>query len=118
MSSRRVKKWSYSIAELLKDPAGREQFEKFLEREFSRENLKYACSFSLFSFAVRAHVPLPSGTSVPVPCALVCSPSRAEPMCVSESAQSRHSSSVVSRQPRRPVRVLFARAGSSRRAAA
>ena len=54
MSSRRVKKWSYSIAELLKDPAGREQFEKFLEREFSRENLKYAFAFS-FSLCTNAN---------------------------------------------------------------
>jgi regulator of G-protein signaling len=37
---RRVQKWSFSLLELIKDPAGHEQFEKFLEREFSKENLK------------------------------------------------------------------------------
>ncbi|XP_074663196.1 regulator of G-protein signaling 7-like [Tubulanus polymorphus] len=38
---RRVKKWAFSIHELLKDPAGREQFSKFLDKEFSGENLKF-----------------------------------------------------------------------------
>ena len=29
------------MKELLRDPAGREQFHKFLEKEFSAENLKF-----------------------------------------------------------------------------
>ncbi|XP_041929015.1 regulator of G-protein signaling 6-like isoform X1 [Alosa sapidissima] len=37
----RVKKWSFSLEEALKDPAGREQFLKFLESEFSSENLRF-----------------------------------------------------------------------------
>ncbi|UYV70541.1 RGS7 [Cordylochernes scorpioides] len=37
---RRVKRWAFSLKELLRDPAGREQFFKFLEKEFSAENLK------------------------------------------------------------------------------
>lgn len=37
---RRVRRWAFSLKELLKDPAGREQFIKFLEKEFSAENLK------------------------------------------------------------------------------
>lgn len=37
---RRVKRWAFSLKELLNDPAGREQFHKFLEKEFSAENLK------------------------------------------------------------------------------
>ena len=37
---RRVKRWAFSIEELLCDPAGKEQFSKFLDKEFSGENLK------------------------------------------------------------------------------
>eukprot|EP00058_Branchiostoma_floridae_P024594 XP_002610084.1 hypothetical protein BRAFLDRAFT_89884 [Branchiostoma floridae] len=39
--SRRVRKWSLSFDELLTDLAGREQFLKFLEKEFSAENLRF-----------------------------------------------------------------------------
>jgi regulator of G-protein signaling len=38
----RIKRWGFSIHELLRDPAGREHFRRFLEKEFSAENLKYA----------------------------------------------------------------------------
>nr|KAG5695942.1 hypothetical protein BaRGS_017523 [Batillaria attramentaria] len=38
---RRVKRWAFSIEELLRDPAGRDQFTKFLDKEFSGENLKF-----------------------------------------------------------------------------
>ncbi|CAL1265858.1 unnamed protein product [Larinioides sclopetarius] len=41
VSARRVKRWAFSLQELLKDPAGKEQFYKFLEKEFSAENLKF-----------------------------------------------------------------------------
>uniref|UniRef100_A0AAY4BHF3 Regulator of G protein signaling 6 n=1 Tax=Denticeps clupeoides TaxID=299321 RepID=A0AAY4BHF3_9TELE len=37
----RVKKWGFSLDEALRDPAGREQFLKFLESEFSSENLRF-----------------------------------------------------------------------------
>ena len=37
---RRVRRWAFSLKELLSDPAGREQFHRFLEKEFSAENLK------------------------------------------------------------------------------
>lgn len=36
-----MRRWAFSVKELLKDPAGREQFHKFLEKEFSAENLKF-----------------------------------------------------------------------------
>lgn len=36
----RVKRWSFSLRELLKDPTGRDQFTRFLEKEYSGENLK------------------------------------------------------------------------------
>ncbi|KFM63702.1 Regulator of G-protein signaling 7, partial [Stegodyphus mimosarum] len=39
--ARRVRRWAFSLKELLRDPAGREQFFKFLEKEFSAENLKF-----------------------------------------------------------------------------
>ncbi|KPM08496.1 regulator of G-protein signaling 7-like protein [Sarcoptes scabiei] len=38
---RRVRRWAFSLKELLKDAAGREQFFKFLGKEFSAENLKF-----------------------------------------------------------------------------
>ncbi|XP_070295924.1 regulator of G-protein signaling 6-like [Salvelinus sp. IW2-2015] len=39
-SQQRVRKWGFSLEEALKDPAGRDQFLKFLESEFSSENLQ------------------------------------------------------------------------------
>ncbi|XP_044018359.1 regulator of G-protein signaling 7 isoform X2 [Aphidius gifuensis] len=41
ISARKVKRWAFSLKELLQDPVGREQFEKFLDKEFSGENLKF-----------------------------------------------------------------------------
>ncbi len=38
---RRVRKWSLNLNELLKDTAGEREFYKFLEAEFSEENLKF-----------------------------------------------------------------------------
>uniref|UniRef100_A0A673JXE1 Regulator of G-protein signaling 7-like n=1 Tax=Sinocyclocheilus rhinocerous TaxID=307959 RepID=A0A673JXE1_9TELE len=37
----RVKRWGFGFDEVLKDPVGREQFLKFLESEFSSENLSW-----------------------------------------------------------------------------
>lgn len=37
----RVKRWGFGMDEALKDPVGREQFLKFLESEFSSENLRW-----------------------------------------------------------------------------
>ncbi|XP_076397050.1 regulator of G-protein signaling 7 isoform X1 [Megachile rotundata] len=41
VSTRRVKRWAFSLQELLQDPVGREQFIRFLDKEFSGENLKF-----------------------------------------------------------------------------
>ncbi|KAF5289565.1 hypothetical protein FQA39_LY15012 [Lamprigera yunnana] len=41
ISARRVKRWAFSLKELLQDPIGHEQFVKFLDKEFSGENLKF-----------------------------------------------------------------------------
>ncbi|CAF4276386.1 unnamed protein product, partial [Rotaria sp. Silwood2] len=41
ITSRRVKRWSFSINELLKDPIGRDFFWKFLDKEYSSENLRF-----------------------------------------------------------------------------
>ncbi|KAK0094588.1 hypothetical protein PV326_010502 [Microctonus aethiopoides] len=41
ISVRRVKRWAFSLQELLQDPIGREQFVRFLDKEFSGENLKF-----------------------------------------------------------------------------
>ncbi|PZC73934.1 hypothetical protein B5X24_HaOG208506 [Helicoverpa armigera] len=38
---RRVRRWSFSLRELLQDVAGRDHFAKFLSKEFSGENLKF-----------------------------------------------------------------------------
>lgn len=38
---RRVRRWGFSIHELLKDPAGRDFFKRFLEKEYSSENLRF-----------------------------------------------------------------------------
>ncbi|XP_043462739.1 regulator of G-protein signaling 7 isoform X2 [Leptopilina heterotoma] len=38
---RRVRRWAFGLNELLRDPVGREQFERFLDKEFSGENLKF-----------------------------------------------------------------------------
>ncbi|CAM2706006.1 unnamed protein product [Rotaria socialis] len=47
ISARRVKRWSFSINELLKDPIGRDLFWKFLDKEYSSENLRFyeACAY-------------------------------------------------------------------------
>lgn len=41
ISARRVKRWAFSLKELLQDPIGRDHFIKFLDKEFSGENLKF-----------------------------------------------------------------------------
>ncbi|CAF1400635.1 unnamed protein product [Rotaria sp. Silwood1] len=41
ISARRIKRWSFSINELLKDPIGRDLFWKFLDKEYSSENLRF-----------------------------------------------------------------------------
>ncbi|XP_031846367.1 regulator of G-protein signaling 7 [Nomia melanderi] len=41
VSTRRVKRWAFSLQELLQDPVGRDQFTRFLDKEFSGENLKF-----------------------------------------------------------------------------
>ncbi|CAH0731181.1 unnamed protein product, partial [Brenthis ino] len=38
---RRVRRWSFGLRELLRDPPGRDHFAKFLGKEFSGENLKF-----------------------------------------------------------------------------
>ncbi|XP_016063630.1 PREDICTED: regulator of G-protein signaling 6 [Miniopterus natalensis] len=40
-SQQRVKRWGFSFDEMLKDQAGRDQFLRFLESEFSSENLRF-----------------------------------------------------------------------------
>lgn len=39
--ARRVRRWAFSLEELLRDTAGREQFLRFQEKEFNAENLKF-----------------------------------------------------------------------------
>ena len=46
---RRVRRWSFSIQELVKDSAGRDHFLQFLEKEFSAENLKWVFVLSILA---------------------------------------------------------------------
>ncbi|KAK7580230.1 hypothetical protein V9T40_000859 [Parthenolecanium corni] len=41
ISVRRVKRWAFTLQEVLADPLGRQHFMRFLEKEFSSENLKF-----------------------------------------------------------------------------
>ena len=41
ISSRRAKRWGFSMNELIKDPVGRDYFWKFLDKEYSSENLRF-----------------------------------------------------------------------------
>ncbi|KAI3383707.1 hypothetical protein SNEBB_004130 [Seison nebaliae] len=41
ISARRARKWAFSINEMLKDPRGHDAFMKFLESEYSSENLRF-----------------------------------------------------------------------------
>uniref|UniRef100_A0A183TGT9 RGS domain-containing protein n=1 Tax=Schistocephalus solidus TaxID=70667 RepID=A0A183TGT9_SCHSO len=41
LSIKRVKRWSFSFMELLKDPIGRGKFQRWLEKEFAAENLMF-----------------------------------------------------------------------------
>jgi len=49
---RRVKRWSFNVRELLKDAAGREHFRRFLEKEFSAENLKSVTQLTIYLFII------------------------------------------------------------------
>ncbi|XP_041362446.1 regulator of G-protein signaling 7-like isoform X2 [Gigantopelta aegis] len=40
-TERRVKRWAISFHELLNDATGREEFEKFLKKEYSQENIRF-----------------------------------------------------------------------------
>ncbi|VDP11487.1 unnamed protein product [Soboliphyme baturini] len=40
-SEQRVRRWGFSIQELIRDPIGRQVLETFLESEFSQENIKF-----------------------------------------------------------------------------
>lgn len=44
---RNVKRWAFGMRELLHDSVGAEQFEKFLEKEYSVENILYVINLSL-----------------------------------------------------------------------
>ncbi|XP_037072180.1 regulator of G-protein signaling 7-like [Pollicipes pollicipes] len=41
IAPRRVKRWAFSLHELLRDPIGRDQFVRFLDKEYSGENLRF-----------------------------------------------------------------------------
>ena len=56
ISAKRVKRWAFSIHELLKDPAGKEHFIKFLGKEFSDENLRYVRELRLERSLFVTHV--------------------------------------------------------------
>lgn len=58
VSTRRVKRWAQSFDELLSDAIGRECFMKFLEKEYSGENLKFWESVQRLRCASCRYVPI------------------------------------------------------------
>lgn len=40
-TERRVRRWGFSVQELVRDPIGRQVLETFLESEFSSENIRF-----------------------------------------------------------------------------
>lgn len=55
---RRVKRWGFSLSELLKDTLGRKHFTRFLEKEFSAENLGFWMACQHLKSTPIKHVPL------------------------------------------------------------
>jgi regulator of G-protein signaling len=45
-TERRVKRWAISSSDVLKDATGRREFEKYLQTEYSHENIRFwmACN--------------------------------------------------------------------------
>jgi regulator of G-protein signaling len=45
-TERRVRRWGISISDVLRDPTGRREFEKYLQTEYSHENIRFwiACN--------------------------------------------------------------------------
>ena len=54
---RRVKKWSMNLNELLKDPTGQLEFSRFLQAEFSEENLKFKLACDQLRHCKQSEVP-------------------------------------------------------------
>ena len=40
-TERRVKRWAFGIHELLSDATGRHEFEMYLKKEYSQENIRF-----------------------------------------------------------------------------
>ncbi|XP_031556212.1 regulator of G-protein signaling 7-like [Actinia tenebrosa] len=54
---KRVKRWGFSLSELLQDPLGRRHFTRFLEKEFSAENLGFWLACEKLKATPVKHVP-------------------------------------------------------------
>ncbi|XP_020902564.1 regulator of G-protein signaling 7 isoform X2 [Exaiptasia diaphana] len=54
---KRVKRWGFSLSELLQDPLGRRHFTRFLEKEFSAENLGFWLACEQLKATPVKHVP-------------------------------------------------------------
>lgn len=55
-TERRVRRWAFSIEELIKDPIGRKVLESFLESEFSQENIRFWLAVQDIKYCPRSHV--------------------------------------------------------------
>lgn len=56
ISTRRLKLWEESFEELLSDPLGRETLQKFLDKEYSGENLRFWWEVNHFSIALEEKI--------------------------------------------------------------
>ena len=51
-----MKRWSFGVHELVKDPIGRQVLESFLEIEFSSENLRFWMAIQELKFSANSQV--------------------------------------------------------------
>lgn len=56
-TERRVKRWGFSVQELVRDQIGRQVLETFLESEFSSENIRFWMAIQDLKYSPTSQVP-------------------------------------------------------------
>ena len=56
-TERRVRRWCISLRELLRDATGRHEFEMFLKKEYSQENIRFWQACEQLKYAPQSSVP-------------------------------------------------------------
>lgn len=56
-TERRVRRWAISFRELLSDVTGKHEFEKFLQKEYSQENIRFWSACETLKYAPQSMVP-------------------------------------------------------------